>query len=768
MYNKGKRKERKSHQMDEKKLHKNLKWMTLGVLLVSIFIAVIGTSSNLYFEKIQRETAEEELKASTEVYKVQIQRQIKGYLNTLHTLANFMKIEEFRDKEFFFEEMRQFSKNNDFTSLYFIRDEQVFKITEDNYEVQNLREVKLEPEAIEVIEESWNGREGISDVFYDTYTKQNVMAFSVPIYVEEQVNGVLMVYEKLENIEEIMELASKSNQNGQLIIQMINEEGEFLIRSNNGIYKQKTDSIYHMDMKVLDEDVIRGVLKNKEQYYTTFHLSGKEYNIFFVPLEYHGWYLFCIEPTSAITHSITSMLNVTRVMFSTIFILGIILILYGYRAFRKNNIILMQLAYIDPLTGAYNITKFRKISEQIVGKTSSYQICILNIRKFQFLNEVFGEKEADSLLCYMAKIIEQQIHKEEYFCHDNADQFILLLKERSTEEIINMIHEIENKLGEFSDQYNQKYDISLYAGIGNFEGTKNQENYNRLFQNALVALKKARDASYNIVFYDERLQRDTQLKNKIESRMRKALKEEEFKVFLQAKTDLQTGKLIGAEALVRWIQKDGTMIYPDQFIPLFEQNGFCAELDLYMVEKVCQALRNWLAEGKELIPVSINQSKLLFYRSDYIERLCEITERYQIPPKQITLEILEGLAIENIELLNETLRRLHEKGFLVSLDDFGSGFSSLNSLGRLKIDELKIDRMFLLGIDDLVEEERERQKNIMRYIILLAKSMNIITVIEGVETKENEILMKEMGCDIGQGYYYCKPISIEEFECKYL
>ena len=218
MYNKGKRKERKSHQMDEKKLHKNLKWMTLGVLLVSIFIAVIGTSSNLYFEKIQRETAEEELKASTEVYKVQIQRQIKGYLNTLHTLANFMKIEEFRDKEFFFEEMRQFSKNNDFTSLYFIRDEQVFKITEDNYEVQNLREVKLEPEAIEVIEESWNGREGISDVFYDTYTKQNVMAFSVPIYVEEQVNGVLMVYEKLENIEEIMELASKSNQNGQLII----------------------------------------------------------------------------------------------------------------------------------------------------------------------------------------------------------------------------------------------------------------------------------------------------------------------------------------------------------------------------------------------------------------------------------------------------------------------------------------------------------------------------------------------------------------------
>ena len=129
---------------------------------------------------------------------------------------------------------------------------------------------------------------------------------------------------------------------------------------------------------------------------------------------------------------------------------------------------------------------------------------------------------------------------------------------------------------------------------------------------------------------------------------------------------------------------------------------------------------------------------------------------------------MEGLAIENIELLNETLRRKKEKGFLVSLDDFGSGFSSLNSLGRLKIDELKIDRMFLLGIDDLVEEERERQKNIMRYIILLAKSMNIITVIEGVETKENEILMKEMGCDIGQGYYYCKPISIEEFECKYL
>ena len=755
--------------MDEKKLHKNLMWMTIFIILVSIFIVVMGTSSNLYLRKVQRTTTESELKASTEVYKVQIQRQIASNLQILHTLASFMKIDNFQDEDFFLEGFQQSNENNNFISMYLVQqDKQVFKTTLKEEKVSVLKENELDAQVKKIIEESWEGKEGVSDIFYDEDTEQNVVAFSVPVYEGEKIEGVLIVYDNLAEFKEIMKLAAQSNQNGQLIIHMINQDGEFLIRSDNRIYTEDTDSIYHMDIEILDEDIVRDVVKNKKEYYTSFEYLGKEYNIFFVSLEYNGWYLFCIQPLSSITHSIASMLNITKLMFSSILILSIILILYGYRVFRKNNIMLMKIAYIDPLTNTYNITKFRNICEQALKNDRSYQICILNIRKFQFINEVFGEKDADELLCHMARTIEIYLTEEEYFCHDNADQFILLLKEREAEYIVNVIHTIEDKLIEFSNTYNQKYDISLYSGISEIKENTKNEDYNRLFQNALIALKKARNSSCDIVFYDEQLQKDTQVKNQIESRMRKALREEEFKVFLQPKTDLKTGKLAGAEVLVRWIQKDGTMIFPDQFIPLFEENGFCAELDLYMVDKVCQKLRKWIDEGKEIIQVSINQSKLLFYRSDYIETLCEIIEKYQIDPSYIMLEILEGLAIEDIDLLNETIGQLHEKGFLVSLDDFGSGYSSLNSLGRLKIDELKIDRMFLLGMEELEEEERERQEVIMSHIILLAKSMKISTVIEGVETKENENLMREMECDIGQGYYYSKPIPIEEFEREYL
>lgn len=177
------------------------------------------------------------------------------------------------------------------------------------------------------------------------------------------------------------------------------------------------------------------------------------------------------------------------------------------------------------------------------------------------------------------------------------------------------------------------------------------------------------------------------------------------------------------------------MIFPDQFIPLFEQNGFCTELDLYMVELACRQIRQWMDEGKEAIPISVNQSKLLFYKDGYVENLCEIMERYHVPAKMITLEILEGLALGDAEGLNSRIRELKEKGFQISMDDFGSGYSSLNILCSLEIDELKLDRAFLM---EMPGHKKWQQQIVMEQIAQLAKKMNMTTVAEGVETWEDE------------------------------
>lgn len=207
------------------------------------------------------------------------------------------------------------------------------------------------------------------------------------------------------------------------------------------------------------------------------------------------------------------------------------------------------------------------------------------------------------------------------------------------------------------------------------------------------------------------------------------------------------------------------MIYPDQFIPLFENNGFCTKLDLYMVECACRQIREWLDQGKEPVGISVNQSKLLFYEKDYIEVMTELKERYEIPDQLITLEILEGLATENVGELNRKIGILRAQGFRISLDDFGSGYSSLNVLGNLRIDELKLDRGFLM---EAADKKNTRFRTVMEEIVQLTKRLQISTVVEGVETEDNERFCREIGCDLGQGYYYSRPIPREEFNQKYM
>ena len=217
--------------------------------------------------------------------------------------------------------------------------------------------------------------------------------------------------------------------------------------------------------------------------------------------------------------------------------------------------------------------------------------------------------------------------------------------------------------------------------------------------------------------------------------------------------------------MVRWKKEDGRMIFPDQFIPLFENNGFCTVLDLYMVEQACRQIRSWMERGITPVPISVNQSKLLFYEPEYVQKLVDLTDRYQISPKMIILEILEGMALENVEELNKNVALLQEKGFRVSLDDFGSGYSSLNTLARLHINELKLDRGFLMNMS---LEDQERGTLIIKKVIQMAKDLDISVVAEGVETPEDQELLRALQCDIGQGYLYSKPVEAEEFDEKFM
>lgn len=242
--------------------------------------------------------------------------------------------------------------------------------------------------------------------------------------------------------------------------------------------------------------------------------------------------------------------------------------------------------------------------------------------------------------------------------------------------------------------------------------------------------------------------------------MQQALDSNRFEMVLQPKVDLDTNLVVSAEALVRWKLEDGTYLPPSSFVGIFEKNRFCSKLDFYMLRKAIQQIRKWIDMGIQPVNISVNQSKIVFYHENYISELKSLLKEYDVSASYIILEVLEGTVIEDFKLFNQILSEVKKLGFSVSLDDFGSGYSSLNVLSKLNIDELKIDRIFL-HIDS--ELENKKTKWILEAIINIAKKSNIRVVVEGVESIEDDRFVRCLGANVGQGYYYSRPLSIDAF-----
>ena len=464
--------------------------------------------------------------------------------------------------------------------------------------------------------------------------------------------------------------------------------------------------------------------------------------------------------------------NRTALIFSSIvaICLGVILCLHihsrrnAYKALLAENR-LVHLTMYDEKTGAYNESQFRKILEERCRNQENIALVALNIRSFKYINNTYGTERADEMLCEITRILEERIGKDEFFCRPSADLFYLALHEETTDSLVARTEDIVSAIVSIVALELDGHPLSLYSGAVFVGESPAPYCVSPNISYMMVALAHAKQENCSTVYiFDKPLYQAEQMRYYIETHMQAALEQEEYQLYLQPKMNLQTDNVDSAEALVRWQSKERGMIYPNQFIPLFEENGFCVRLDLYMVEQVCKTLRKWMDSGLTPIVISVNQTKSLFVEEDYVDRLLTITEKYHISPQYITLEILEGLAFENLQTLNSTIQRLNDAGFRVSMDDFGSGYSSLNTLGKLEINELKLDRTFLM---DVVNDPDGSQSEVLESVLILAKKLGIKTVAEGVETKESEDVIRSMSCDYGQGYYYSKPIPAEDFRQKF-
>lgn len=752
--------------MSEKQLMRRLRKITAVVVVISILLFLGGGFITSSLGRVQKDTMTTQMISEAEEYKANVLRKIKMDQQTLQTLASFFRSSNtisMIDTDAFANGLYESNRHNSFIQMgYFTEDGDGIRVTVDREIKKNVRVEDLEEELQASIGEAWQGESAVSRVYEDARTGEKVFSYAVPVYQGDEITGVLTAKDSIEAFEDILD--DKTAMNGYGYVHMIGKEGKFLIRSKNKVVNRRVESIFDGNyITEAEKEKIREAIDNDESVFSKFRYQGTAYQIYLNPIGLNGWYLFCVDTMQGVNAPIYQMINVTRAIFIGVLCLSVFLLIYGYQMLRKNHKQLIELAYYDSLTGAYNTVRFMQEMKDALSGPEKYSVCVLNIHQFKFINEIFGRAQGDKLLCHISQVLKESVNPGEYFCRDTGDFFWMILKGQNEEAIRERLYEMMEKISRFSLSQHHNYQIMIYCGVA---VRRDDSSAEMMMTHAMFALQTAKGTDRNNVwFYDVELHKQETLQNYIESHMHQALKDKEFRMFLQPKMDMRTGKLGGAEALVRWIPKDGTIIYPNQFIPLFESNGFCSSLDMYMVENVCRKIREWIDAGITPVPISVNQSKILFYEEDYVENLCAVLERYRIPGDLITLEILEGLAAGNIDELNEKIDQLKEKGFRISMDDFGSGYSSFNTLGKLHIDELKMDRVFLSAITG---KEDERQEIIMAQVVDLAKKLRISTVAEGVETKENETLIRTLGCGYGQGYYYSRPIDEDEFDRKYM
>lgn len=463
----------------------------------------------------------------------------------------------------------------------------------------------------------------------------------------------------------------------------------------------------------------------------------------------------------------TGKLIVFMILATFLFFFVLVVIAYRYyKNITETSNRIKEVAFTDPLTGYANYAKFKESVENILSSNDEhrkYYIGCIDIVGFRYINDAFGYDIGDEVLIQICNEINDLLLDDELFCRLSGDKFIVLSERNLSDTDNNMfIYQLADRISSISPL--SKSHIRLEVQMG-YYAIKDEDidsmSVNAYYDRCLIALYTINHTDTAVALYDEAIYNEQLERMDIESRMHKALSDGEFRVYVQPKYRTSNAKLAAGEALIRWIDPEKGIVPPIKFIPLFEQNRFVHDVDLYVMEVVSRFQRMRLNEGLPVVPISLNISPVEIMMPGFCDSYISIKEKYDIPDKLIELEFTEGIFFDNETLFKEVIQTFHDHGFTCSMDDFGSGYSSLNILKDLPVDTLKLDKLFFRESDNTA-----RDRSIIRSVVAMARSLNIKTVAEGVETLDVVDFLKLIGCTLIQGYIYSKPLPLTEFEEK--
>ncbi|MGI6069181.1 MAG: bifunctional diguanylate cyclase/phosphodiesterase [Blautia sp.] len=617
-----------------------------------------------------------------------------------------------------------------------------------------------------MIQKALRGQDAAS---FDTYpvTGQSFLYLAVPIKdSSHQIQGALL-YQKLPaKVQKELGIDSFDQQGHSHII---NGDGEIIISSTNMITEY--GNLFHMLESITDTDPkgsleqMKVNIKDGQSGMFYFKKEDEKSALLYVPLGMDDWYLITSVPVKAINEPILHAIHLGLLMDACVFLAFFLFLFLFQHILRSNEQELERLAFRDTITGGDNSVAFEHRMAQIIRNTapSTYALAAIDILEFKLINKTFGEKEGDRILLYIYNCIKRHLAPDEYMARIEADKFKLLLKNAPEEEMRARLTEISLDINSYNQNLSVPYHITICAGIRVVDD--NRASIIRIRDDANLARKKSHKKIDNqllcISFYvpkdEELLLREKELTDL----MGTALAQHQFQVYLQPKIRLDTRKIGGAEALVRWAHPEYGMIPPNEFIPLFEQNGFIIQLDEYMFEQACLIIRQWMDQGIDPVPISINMSRREVGIPGILDKYQKIQEKYQIPPQLLELELTENLITENVQFYNTFFQRIQEMQFQCSLDDFGSGYSSMNMLKDISVNTLKLDKEFFS--ESVSDQNDKRGKAVIQSVISLSKQLDMQIVAEGVETLDQVEFLEENGCDMVQGYYFSRPVPAAKF-----
>lgn len=426
----------------------------------------------------------------------------------------------------------------------------------------------------------------------------------------------------------------------------------------------------------------------------------------------------------------------------------------GLIDFRETAALANQFKY-DHLTGLYSKEFFWQQLKEILlnNEEDEYDIVCCNIENFKLYNDAFGAANGDRLLCEIAEFLTEKVEEHELLSRFRADRFMWVKK---SEYIYN--EEVFTALDQQIRQLPGAGNLHMKWGI--YKITDRSVPVEKMCDRVMLAVDSIKGKYLkHYVVYDDAMREKLLREQEIIEKMADSLEDHQFQIYLQPKICLHDGTLAGAEALVRWKHPEKGMISPGEFIPLFEKNGFITQMDQYVWEQTCVLIKEWKAKGYPVVPVSVNVSRADFYITDLTEYMDALVRKYDLQPSDLHLEVTESVYTENPIQILHMIEGLRSRGFVIELDDFGSGYSSLNMLNQMELDIMKLDMKFIQS-----EMMKPEDQGILRFIIDLAHSMKLSVVAEGIETGEQVERIKKLGCDYAQGYFFSRSVCVEEFE----